>query len=287
MNSHRACAAAKSMAATSSDVVVDDAGNVCLDIKFRQLSLGDEPPALLLSLPADMLLHIISLLGVDLLKFEAAAKSAAQIGGCAEWERRLRQMLTNEALAACAAGVGNVDTTLPITSDGAPHAVHDAARPVRHVGQPLPPGVGQGGAGRVRGRGRRGRVRGVLADRAPAGASGSVVVAQPLAQLLIVLTELEVEEKLHALTSPAIVAEVKPGPPHRDVTICLGTCGPAHDRAPEVNVDLYLPFGRSVDARFNLLAEVSLLELCDAIRYGSGDTEERRRAVATAAMGLS
>ena len=78
--------------------------------------------------------------------------------------------------------------------------------------------------------------------------------AQPLGQIFVVLTELEVEEKLHALTSPAIVAEVKPGPPHRDVTICLGTCGPAHDRAPEVNVDMYLPFGRSVDARFNLLA---------------------------------
>ena len=54
-----------------------------------------------------------------------------------------------------------------------------------------------------------------------------------------------------------------------------------------MNVDLYLPFGRSVDARFNLLAEVGLLELCDAIRYGSGDTEERRRAVATAAMGAA
>ena len=76
------------MAATSSDVVVDDAGNVCLDIMVRQLSLGDEPPALLLSLPADMLLHLVSLLDVvGLLKFEAAAKSASQIGGCAEWER--------------------------------------------------------------------------------------------------------------------------------------------------------------------------------------------------------
>ena len=40
-------------------------------------ALGDEPP-LLLSLPQDPLLHIISLLDVvDLLKFEAAAKSAA------------------------------------------------------------------------------------------------------------------------------------------------------------------------------------------------------------------
>ena len=277
------------MAATSSDVVVDDAGNVCLDIKFRQLSLGDEPPPLLLSLPQDPLLHIISLLDVvDLLKFEAAAKSAAQIGGCAEWERRLRQMLTGEALAACAAGVGNVDTTLPITGDGARRTLCTMLRvPFVVWGHRFLPETAKAAQDAFEGAG------GVVECEAcwPIALRPEHLdrwwSAQPLGQIFVVLTELEVEEKLHALTSPAIVAEVKPGPPHRDVTICLGTCGPAHDRAPEVNVDLYLPFGRSVDARFNLLAEVSLLELCDAIRYGSGDTEERWRAVATAAMGTA
>ena len=222
---------------------------MCLDIKFRQLSLGDEPP-LLLSLPQDPLLHIISLLDVvDLLKFEAAAKSAAQIGGCAEWERRLRQMLTGEALAACAAGVGNVDTTLPITGDGARRTLCTMLRvPFVMWGNRFLPESAK------------------AAQDAFEGAGGVVECeecwpialrpehldrwwsAQPLAQIFIVLTELDVEKKLHALTSPAIVAE-PPGPPHESVRICLGT-GRRRNR---------------VGRRF--LAEVGLLQLCDSMRY--------------------
>ncbi len=242
------------MAATSSDVVVDDAGNVCLDIMVRQLSLGDEPPALLLSLPADMLLHIVSLLDVvGLLKFEAAAKSAAQIGGCAEWERRLRQMLTNEALAACAAGVGNVDTTLPITGDGARRTLCTMLRvPFVMWGNRFLPESAKKAQDAFEGAG------GVVECEAcwPVAIRPEHLErwwsAQALAPLLIVLTELEVEEKLHELTSPAHVAEVAPGPPHESVRICLGALGEDEIEWSEDE---------------NFLAEVGLLELCDSMRY--------------------
>ena len=153
-------------------------------------------------------------------------------------------MLTR-GLAAREPSVGNVDTTLPIT--GEPPALCTMLRvPFVMWGNRFLPESAKKAQDAFEG------VAGVVECEAcwPVAIRPEHLErwwsAQALAPLLIVLTELEVEEERMAPFSGACGG----GPPHESVRICLGALGEDEIEWSEDE---------------NFLAEVGLLELCDSM----------------------